>query len=366
MTLNYAMIDFIHGPDPTPSDTKAVFGHAAWNITDRFNLSAGLRYSEEYKSYTHHRKNPDGTAIVQSIPIPPLVQPNWRLFGIEGLTAVFEDERTDWRVAASFNVADDAMVYASASTGYKGGGVNPRPFFPEQLKTFDSEELTSYELGFKSTLLDNRLRFNAAYFSTTYDNIQLVLKACERPATFPFFGTIGPPCLKPANVGDADITGFELEAAWYLTENFLVDFSGSTLDFQYTRVDPDAFTNVTIAPIDMITPYTPETKWAVGAQYNFQTTLGDFMIRMDATYMDEVYADPANREVNRLDDYTLVNAVLRWDAPDDQWRIEAQWLNLADEVYYIDAYDVHDSQGTVLAQPGIPSTFNLSFQRNFN
>jgi hypothetical protein len=57
--------------------------------------------------------------------------------------------------------------------------------------------------------------------------------------------------------------------------------------------------------------------------------------------------------------------VLRWDAPDDAWRIEAQWLNLTDEVYYIDAYDVHDSQGTVIMQPGVPMTWNLSFQRNF-
>jgi outer membrane receptor protein involved in Fe transport len=81
--------------------------------------------------------------------------------------------------------------------------------------------------------------------------------------------------------------------------------------------------------------------------------------------MSEVYADPINGPTNFIDAYTLVNAVLRWDAPDDTWRIEAQWLNLTDELYYIDAYDVHDSQGTTIMQPGVPQTFNLSFQRNF-
>ncbi len=364
VTLNYALIDFIHGPDPTPADTKAVFAHAAWHLTDDFTLSGGVRYSEEFKGYTHHRHNPDGTDIVPSPPVPGLVQPNWRLFGIEGLTAEFEDDRTDWRVAASYNVGSDSMVYGSASTGYKGGGVNPRPFFPDQLKTFESEELTSYELGWKSTFLDNTLRFNAALFFTQYDNIQLVLKACENPFAP---GGIGPPCLKPANVGDADIQGIELEATWYLTENFLVDFSGSTLDFEYTRVDPAAFNAITIDPLDMITPYTPEDKWSLGAQYTFpELGLGEFMVRVDGSYMSEVYADPANRDVNRLDDYTLVNLITRWDAPDDAWRIELQWLNLTDEVYYIDAYDVHDSQGTVIAQPGIPATWNLSFQRNFD
>jgi len=353
--LNFAMIDFIHGPDPTPADTKAVFAHANWRVSDNFALEAGLRYSEEFKGYTHFRSNGDGTPI---LPGPPGQETNWRLFGLDGLTAEFEDERTDWRVAATFNFTDNAMVYASAATGYKGGGVNPRPFFAVQLKTFDSEELTSYELGFKSTLFDNTLRFNVAAFFTEYENIQLVLKACEHP--FVPSG-IGPPCLKPANVGDAEITGFEAEATWYVAEGFLVDVSASTLDFEYQNVDP--LTGVTT---DMITPYTPENKWALGAQYTFPGSAnGEFMVRVDASYMDEVYADPTNRPVNRIDDYTLVNAIIRWSAPSEDWRIEAAFMNLTDELYYIDAYDVHDSQGTVISQPGLPSTFNLSFQRNF-
>jgi len=354
VTLNYALIDFIHGPDPTPADTKAGFAHASWHLTDDFTLSGGVRFSKEYKSYTHHRHNPDGTDI---IPGPPGSQYNWRLAGIEGLTAEFKDDRTDWRLAASYNLSDDSMVYGSASTGYKGGGVNPRPFFPQQLKTFDSEELTSYELGWKSDWLDNTLRLNVAAFFTKYDNIQLVLKQCENP----FSPTgIGPPCLKPANVGDAEIKGFELEATWYLTDNFLVDFSGSTLTFDYQTVDP-----ATGVSLNMITPYTPEDKWAVGAQYTIPTSLGEFMFRADASYMSKVYADPTNGPTNLIDGYTLVNGVIRWNAPDDAWSIEAQWLNLTDEVYYIDAYDVSSSQGTTISQPGLPMTWNLSFQRNF-
>jgi iron complex outermembrane receptor protein len=366
VTLNYALIDFIHGPDPTPADTTALFAHAAWHLTDAFTLSGGVRYSEEYKGYTHFRHNPDGSDIVASPPVPGLVQPNWRLAGINGLEAEFEDDRTDWRLAASLNLTDQSMVYDSGSTGYKGGGVNPRPFFPDQLKTFGSEELTSYELGYKSTLFDNSLRFNAALFYTEYNDIQLVLKQCEVPAIVDP-DLIGPPCLKPANVGDAEIKGIELEMEWYVTENLLIDASGSTPDFEYTEVDPLAFTSVDIDPLDMITPYTPEDKWSLGVQYTFpETTRGDFMFRVDGSYMSDVYADPANREVNKLDGYTLVNAVLRWDAPQDDWRIELQLLNLTDELYYIDAYDVHDSQGTVISQPGVPMTWNLSFQRNFD
>ncbi|HSD70179.1 MAG TPA: TonB-dependent receptor, partial [Woeseiaceae bacterium] len=301
VTLNYAMIDFIHGPDPTPADTKAAFAHLAWHLTDNLTVSGGVRYSEEYKGYTHHRHNPDGTDIP---PGPPGVNTNWRLAGIEGLTAEFEDERTDWRLAASFDLTDNSMVYGSASTGYKGGGVNPRPFFPDQLKTFDSEELTSYELGWKSDLFDNTLRLNVAGFFTEYDNIQLVLKQCEVPV-FVDPDLIGPPCLKPANVGDAEIKGVEVEATWYLTDDFLVDVSASTLDFEYVTVDPLAFSSIEIAPLDMITPYTPEDKWSLGAQYTFpETGLGNFLIRVDGSYMSDIYTDPANRSVNQIDGYT--------------------------------------------------------------
>jgi iron complex outermembrane receptor protein len=363
VTLNYALIDFIHGPDPTPADSQALFGHLSWSLTDRLNLSGGLRYSEEYKGYTHFRHNPDGSDIIGG---PPGSQTNWRLAGLNGTEAEFEDDQTDWRLAMSYNIGDSSMLYASGSTGYKGGGVNPRPFFNVQVLPFEPETLTSYELGFKSTLLDNTLRLNAAVFTTEYKDIQLVLGQCEVP-TFVDPDGIAAPCLKPGNVGDADIEGFELEVEWYITDSLLFDASASTLDFEYTRVDPVALTGSPIDPLDMITPYTPETKWAAGLQYNFPTaSSGNWMIRFDASYMSEVYADPTNRPVNKLDGYTLINAVVRWDAPDDSWRIELQGLNISDELYYIDAYDVSASQGTVIAQPGEPSMWNLSFQRNFD
>jgi iron complex outermembrane receptor protein len=122
------------------------------------NLSAGVRYSEDEKTYTHFRRNIDGT-----LPAGPCVGPphnianpsNCALVGLFNQGATFADERVDWRVALDYSFGDNTMAYIQAATGYKGGGVNPRPFFPDQLKTFGSEDLTSYELGYKSTLFDN-------------------------------------------------------------------------------------------------------------------------------------------------------------------------------------------------------------------
>jgi iron complex outermembrane receptor protein len=367
--LNYAQIDFIHGPDPTPADTLAFFGHGSWDLTEQLRLSGGIRYSDEYKGYTHVRHNPDGSDIGSKGPsfpgAPDLI--NIRLTGVNGLEADFEDSQTDWRVALDYLLNDQMMVYTSASTGYKSGGVNPRPFFPVQLSTFNPETLTAYELGFKSTLFDS-LRLNAAVFYNTFEDIQLTLTQCEVP-TFVSASGFGPPCLKPANVGDADVKGLELEAHWYATENLLIDAMYSKLDFEYTYVDTFALQGSSIAPIDMITPYTPEDKWNIGAQYTFDfTEHGSLTARVDAFYQSETYADATNKPVNRIDDYTLMNAIVWWDSPEKDWRIDFTVQNLTDKVYFHDMYDLSGitSAGSVIAQPGLPRTYQLAFQKNFD
>jgi iron complex outermembrane receptor protein len=358
--LNYAVIDFVHGPDPTPAETWAVFGNATWHISDRLNLSAGVRYSDELKDYTHRRHNPDYSDIG-----PPPDPVNIRLTGVNGLTARFEDTRTDWRLALDYGLTDSMMIYGSAATGYKSGGVNPRPFFPEQLNVFNPETMTSLEFGFKSTLADNSLRLNAAVFATDYEDIQLTLTECEVPLFIDPDG-ISAPCAKPANVGNADVSGVELEVEWYVTEDFLIDGSFSTLDFEYTSVDAAALTGSVIAPLNMITPYTPELKWALGLQYGFDLSDGArFNIRLDSNYQDEVYTSATNDSFNLIDDYTLTNAKVWWESPDGDWEIAIQVLNLTDELYYHTIFDQHLSVGQVQAQPALPRTWFTSATKRF-
>jgi iron complex outermembrane receptor protein len=364
VNLNYALIDFVHGPDPTPASTWAVFGNATWHLTDRLNVSAGVRYSDELKDYTHRRHNPDYSDVAGS-PADPGFPINVRVSNLDGATARFEDTRSDWRVAVDYGVGDSAMVYASAATGYKSGGVNPRPFFIEQLNVFNPETMVSYEFGFKSTLADNTVRLNAAVFTTDYEDIQLTLVECEVP---PFIDPdgIAAPCAKPANVGNADVSGIELELEWFATENLLVDGSISTIDFEYASVDAAALTGSPIAPLDMITPYTPELKWAVGVQYGVDLDSGGrFNIRLDTSFQDEVYTSATNDPLNLIEDYTLSNAKLWWQSADDEWDLGLEIRNLTDKLYYHSLFDQHLSVGQVQAQPAMPRTWLVSATRRF-
>jgi iron complex outermembrane receptor protein len=284
---------------------------------------------------------------------------------VDGLTARFEDTRNDWRVALDYGLADSIMVYGSMATGYKSGGVNPRPFFPVQLNVFNPETMESQEVGIKTTLADDSVRLNVAYFMTDYEDIQLTLTQCEVPPFIDPDGISGP-CAKPANVGNAEVSGLELELEWFITADLLIDGSFSTLDFQYTEVDALALTGSPIAPLDMVTPYTPELKWAAGLQYGSDLGGGGrWNIRLDATFQDEVYTNATNHPLNIIEDYTLTNLRFWWEAPDDDWEFAVEIRNATDELYYLDKFDQLASVGQIQAQPGMPRTWMMSATRSF-
>jgi iron complex outermembrane receptor protein len=297
-------------------------------------------------------------------PGPYPVPVNVRVSGLNGGSATFEDTLTDWRLAVDYGLTDSSIVYASASTGYKSGGVNQRPFFAEQLQTFEPETITSYEFGYKSTLLDNALRFNAAVFFNEYDDIQLTLSECERPAAL-FPTPIGAPCAKPANVGNADIKGLELEAEYYFSEDFFIDASWSTLDFEYTYLDPVALGGTSINPYDMISPYTPETSWSLGVQWGTSTSLGRVNARIDASFQDDIYTNAANGPLNEIESYTMTNARLWWVSPTQDWEVAMEVMNVADKLYYQTLFDQANSVGQVTGTPGLPLTWRISAKRSF-
>jgi iron complex outermembrane receptor protein len=361
--LNYANLDFIHGPDPTPATTWAVFANSTVHMTDHLDLNLGTRYSDEKKDYTHFRHNPDGTVPGFAPPAP-----NFQVGPVNGLPDHFADTRLDWRVGLQYNLSDNLMTYVQTSTGYKGGGVNPRPFFPEQRASFAPETITAYEIGWKSTLFDRRMRLNSAVFYNDYKDVQLNLAACERPSP-PFPTPIGAPCAKPSNVGDAKVKGAELEMEFYPVESFSIDGSVSWLDFEYKELRGGALGgSTTVLPLNMVTPYTPEWKGSIGARYQFpMTSMGRFSIRADANYQSEIYTNATNDVFNLIDSYTLVNARLVWQSEEGQWESALEVTNLTDKLYYLTLFDQHQatSVGQVTGQPGLPRMWGITIKRSF-
>ena len=359
VNLAYTGLNFIHGPDQTPSESKAIFAHGTWHATDTLNVGVGVRSTDDDKTYTYFRSNPDGTVpgacVVAGPPANPLNPPNCALFPLFNVSESFSSSRTDYRVAIDYHLSDDIMVYGQSATGYKGGGINPRPFIIPQIGVFTEEELTTNELGFKSLLADGLLRLNVAYFSNEYEDIQLQLLSCQPvPAA---------PCLKPENVGDGESDGIEVELEIMPTDTLLIDFSFSTLDFEYTAINNPA----SAVTLDMVTPWTPDSTWSFGVQYGFDLPSGaGLTVRLDSSYQDDVFTSAINHPNAMIENYTVSNAKLMWRSPADDWQASFEIMNLTDEIYFENIYDRwFSSAGQVGAGIAMPRNYALRLRRNF-
>jgi iron complex outermembrane receptor protein len=327
--------------DIVNADSLAFFGQVGWSITDRLDVTAGIRYTDEHKDYNFVRLTRDGA-------VHPF------LGALNGVTSVYDGDNIDYRLAVQYDVTDNMMAYAQFATGFKGGGVSPRPFVPAQATPFEPETLDNYEIGLKTDLFDRMLRLNASAFYGEYTDIQLALNICP---------TVPPaPCGTIANAGDAEIKGAEFEATLNVWDGLLVDASWSFMDFEYTRLSP----SVTAIRDWMVPPNMPRGKWSVGAQYAFE--LGDrgtLTPRFDVSHQDAIYTNGNNNATNWIRAYTLLNARVTWVNTEGDWEVALEGTNLTDEYYFVSRTDQFAGAGHTDGQPGRPREWAVTIRKNF-
>ncbi|MFC4254764.1 TonB-dependent receptor [Altererythrobacter xixiisoli] len=342
-------LDFVQN-DPVDSESLAGFVQGIFHATDRLDIIGGFRYTHDTKNYQFVRQNPDGSVIVND-----LTAPNGAIFGLDGERGNFSGSRADYRINLTYRWADELMTYAQIATGFKGGGVNPRPYFATQIVGINPETITAYEVGFKSDLFGRALRINGSAFFNDYKNIQLTATQCDDISPFP-----GAPCFAPLNTGSAHVKGLELEITARPAAGLLIDASGSYLDFEYQSIAPGV-------PVGMndISPYTPEWKFSAGMQY--EIPIGDFgsiTPRVDMSYQSESYSLAANSPLSLLPGRTLVNARITLRSNENDWQLSAAVENLTDE-YYLLTKQVPSGPGYIAAQPGLPRTFSVTLRKGF-
>jgi iron complex outermembrane receptor protein len=336
------------GDDPVNADTKAAFAHASYKITDPLTLNLGLRYTDEHKDYTFSRKTRTGVTYA------PLAT-------IDGLRSDYNGNKIDYRANLQYAWTERVMTYAQVATGFKGGGISPRPFSAAQAVPFDPETLKSYEIGVKSDLLDRRMRVNASVFFSDYTDLLLTLSSC------PQYG-VGLPCAVVANAGDAQIKGAELETEIHPIEHLSIDGSVSYLKFKYTSINPAAGgpARPTGPQFGMVPAYTPTRKWSVGVQYEIPLgTFGTLTPRVDASYQGDLYTNGANAATNRIGSYTLANARLTWRNSESAWESSFEVTNLTDQYYFLTRFDQFTLTGLADGQPGRPREWALTVKRKF-
>jgi iron complex outermembrane receptor protein len=205
--------------------------------------------------------------------------------------------------------------------------------------------------------MERRVRLNGAVFLNKYKDIILGKAQCPE-------SSLPTPCLRPSNIGAADVKGAELEARVFATDGLSFDGSISFLDFGYTSATTGGFLANTGIPSGAITPYTPKVAYAVGAQYDLPISSGKISYRLDGAYQGEVFTTAENTKWSRVDSRLLWNGRVTW-ASEKNWKVAAEVQNLLDKYYFQSVSDVTTAFGGVTGVPGKPRTFAVSVERKF-
>jgi iron complex outermembrane receptor protein len=141
------------------SKAYAFFGSATYDVSDRWQLGAGIRYSHDKKDYFAERfLSP--LSFLGVGPIGPIY-------------ATPDDSKVTWDVSTNFAQNDEINWYARIATGFRAPSIQGRLLFGDTVSVADSETSTSYEGGIKTSLFDGRARVNLNVFSYKVDDAQL-------------------------------------------------------------------------------------------------------------------------------------------------------------------------------------------------
>jgi len=360
---------YFGGLDPTDSwwqsggtDTRserAVFGELSYSLTDSIDMILGARWYDIDIERTYYVANP-ATAPRTYIP------------------SVGDDSGYVPKLGLQYNVNDDVMFFALYSEGFRPGGGNRVRGNQTLPVAYESDILENKEIGFKSTWLDDRLQINATVYRMTWDDTQVQL---VDPARFNF----GEPFVfVVANLGDAEIEGFDVDITALLSDNLRVGFNmNKTNKAELTSltsvpderaVGPDFEVQgqvpTGLEPLQKL-PLFADRSWSAYAEYNYDLDWfggGYVYARLQhsdtgksLTRVRDTYASPRYT----LDGYSITDLKIGF-AAEDFWSIQVFVNNLADErgIAYKSNYYGHffgQSNDTVIR----PRTAGVSFRYSF-
>jgi len=257
-------------------------------------------------------------------------------------------------LVVAYDLTNDINLYGKVVSGYKTGGFNVLASTMQAFSDgYDSEELTSYELGIKSEMLDNRVRLNAAVFYSDYTDIQTGVQV----------DPTDPKITDVLNAGKASITGLELELTALLTEALTLDFSLGLLDTQYKEII-DGNGNEVSDNFRFINA--PETSYSLGLDYQFPSlAFGELKGIINYSWQDEKFSKgTVDNGVYVIEDYGLLSARLTLSElpiSTGDLRISLWGKNITDEEYYLSHTTIF-THSAIYGDPksyGIDVTFEL-------
>lgn len=284
----------------------AVFGQTDLDVTDQVTLVLGARYTDEQRDFVEH------------------AGPTFYTYGPYDVKDDLAEDAFTWRAGIEWRPNTDTLLYGNVSTGFKSGGYSASyNFSPLATKPVDPEEIINYELGYKGTMADGRIRLNAAAFTYELKDFQSQI-----------FLTVADGSVV-TNVGDVTGTGAELEVTAQVTESLELIAGLGLLD---TEFDSDEVYRVALEdyPADgNELPSAPGLTYnLVGRYYVELGSMGSLVLQADYAWQDDHYLQVENDPYSHHDSYGIANAKVSWLSPDEMFTVDAFVENATDEEYF--------------------------------
>ena len=333
------------------TETWSIFGDFTYELTDQISVSLGGRYTNDQRTSRVLRTTFIGgfsDLFGPSTAVPIAVTSDF-----EG-SRTFEDFSP--RASISWKPNADHNIYFTYSRGFKGGGFDPRGQtsaapdldgdgdvdFDDQFEflSFDPETVDSFELGWKASLLDNRLNISLAGFLGSYDDVQIPgsvgVDTTGDGVNDSFIGIT-------SNAASADVNGIEFEGSAQVGRDFAglgsrlnVNWSLGVLDAEYNTF-VDAF-GVDVAD-ERVFQNTPDVTAHMGFNLGLPVAsgivdfLGSVSLRSDASQFET-----PNPFLDQ-DGFALVDASIVYTDDEDRFSIGVHGKNLFDKRYIVAGYN---------------------------
>ena len=235
-------------------------------------------------------------------------------------------DSTDWTAGFDWNPLEDTMVYAKVGTGFKAGAFNvANPTFNLLESTFRPEDILAYQVGHKSSLMDNRMQINSEFYLYDYTDLQVTQRDDDQTVT--------------RNAASADIVGFETELVALPADALRVTLGVGYLDAtfgHFTQVSPWTGEEIDLAGSDLV----KSPKWSVNASLDYVFDLANgwqIIPRIRTAYRSDMKLLPFDEPGSLMSARAITDASIDLASADERLRIRLYANNISDEVVWTGA-----------------------------
>jgi iron complex outermembrane receptor protein len=335
-------------------DALAAFLHLEAQLTDKIRLINGIRFSWEETKLTGGTFLGEGLKSIGSEEQPVTITGPAALASLTDDGGQRTDENATFKSGVEYKPVDDVLFYGSISTGFRSGGYSVAfAASQDELTSLEPEEITAYEVGFKTTLADGSVQFNGALFRYDFQNGHIDVDAPGSPVPI----TI--------NAAEIETIGAEFDVKW-------VPISGLKLSSGVGWVNAELKSDVTLltgtGEVNLRgnrPAFNPEYTYNGQARYVTKVSNGfDLILASDWSWRDEQHLEVNNQPSNLVDDYWLVNARVVIESTHNDWRVSFWAKNITNTEYVTYLNDL-PAFGWLLRGYGAPSTYGVTLDMKF-